>query len=67
MQQSQEMDPVARLKLVNELERKVLEEYGIYVMYWRNRFMGTSNRVHGLKIHPNIDQNMRLEDVWLSA
>ncbi len=66
-QQSQEMNPAARLKLVNDLERKVLEEYGIYVMYWRNRFMGISNRVHGLKIHPNIDQNMRLEDVWLSA
>lgn len=66
-EQSRTMDPAARLKLVNELEEKVLEEYGIYVMYWRNRFMGMSNRVRGLKIHPNIDQNMRLEDVWLSA
>lgn len=65
--QSQAMDPASRLKIVNELEKKVLEEYGIYVMYWRNRFMGMSNRVHGLKIHPNIDQNMRLQDVWLSA
>jgi peptide/nickel transport system substrate-binding protein len=65
--QSVEMDEDERRELVHQLELEVLKTYGIYVMYWRNRFMGMSTKLKNLKIHPNIDQNMRLEDVWLEA
>ncbi|MBD9596399.1 ABC transporter substrate-binding protein [Ensifer sp. ENS05] len=60
-------DPTERKKVVNEMEELVAEEHAVYVMYWRNRFMGFNKAVNGLKIHPNVDQNMRLEAVWLSA
>ena len=29
--------------------------------------MGLRRNVHGLIIHPNIDNNMKMQDVWLSA
>lgn len=66
-QQSTEMDEARRLEIVHELELETLREYGVYVMYWRNRFMGMSDTVRGLQVHPNIDQNMRREDVWLDG
>ena len=61
--QSVEMDEAKRLALVNELELEVLKEYGLYVMYWRNRFMGVATNLRGMKLHPNIDQNMRFDQV----
>lgn len=66
-QQSTEIDPAKRLELVHELELEALKQYGVYMMYWRNRFMGQSVKLHGLEIHPNIDQNMRMDGVWLEA
>ncbi|WP_295044692.1 ABC transporter substrate-binding protein [uncultured Paracoccus sp.] len=66
-QQSIEMDEAKRVALVNQLEAESLPLYAPYVMYWRNRFMGMSKHLRGLKIHPNIDQNMRMEDVWLES
>lgn len=65
--QSAELDPAKRKALTNELELAILAEYGTYVLYWRNRFMGMSTKLMGMKVHPNIDQNMRLDTVWLKA
>ena len=64
-QQSGTLDVAERYKLVSELEKVALNEYGIFTMYWRNRYMGISNRLKGMTLHPNIDQNMRMEGVWL--
>lgn len=64
--QSVEMDEAKRLALVNELELEVLKDYGLYVMYWRNRFMGVQTNLRGMKLHPNIDQNLRFDQVWLA-
>ncbi|MFP9139188.1 ABC transporter substrate-binding protein [Devosia sp. XGJD_8] len=66
-QQAVEMDPAKRLALVNQLELELAKEYSIYVMYWRNRFMGITTNVRGMKLHPNIDQNLRMDQVWLDA
>jgi peptide/nickel transport system substrate-binding protein len=66
--QSAEMDEAERLAIANKLEVALLEKYGVHVMYWRDRFMGQSTRLKGFEVlHPNMDQNMRMEDVWLSA
>ena len=65
--QSATMDNAERVKLVNEMEELIAREYGVYVMYWRKRFMGCNKNMHGMLIHPNIDQNMKLDGVWLSS
>lgn len=65
--QSATMDLAERVKLTNEMEELIAREYGVYVMYWRKRFMGNNKNMHGMLIHPNVDQNMRLDGVWLSS
>lgn len=66
-QMSSEPDPVKRKELANQWEAMTAEDRGTFVMYWRKRFMGLRRNVHGLIIHPNIDNNMKHQDVWLSA
>lgn len=61
------LDPVERKKLANQWEKAVLADYGVYYMYWRKRFMGHYKTVNGLVLHPNIDNNFRMQDLWLSA
>ncbi len=65
--QSQTLDPAERRKLVNQLELILLKKYNIAYLFWRNRYMGLSAKVKDMKLHPNIDNNMRMQNVWLSA
>jgi len=65
-QQSQTLDVEERRKLANDLERAVLSDYGMFGLYWRNRFLGLSSRIHGMTIHPNMDNVRRFQNVWLS-
>jgi peptide/nickel transport system substrate-binding protein len=62
-----EMNFEERRRLSHQIEREALAEYGIYVMYLRNREMGISSRLRGMVLHPNIDQNMRWDHLWLAA
>jgi peptide/nickel transport system substrate-binding protein len=64
---SQELDPAKRKDLAHQWEIAVANGHGTFIMYWRERFMGLRRNVHGLIIHPNIDNNMKMQDVWLSA
>jgi peptide/nickel transport system substrate-binding protein len=66
-QASAEADPVKRKALINQWEAMTAAGHGVFVMYWRKRFMGLRRNVHGLIIHPNIDNNLKHQDVWLSA
>jgi ABC-type transport system substrate-binding protein len=66
LRQSQELDERKRIALVNELEKKALSQYGLYIMYFKNRFRMYQNNVHGWGLHPNEDNAMRLEDCWKS-
>lgn len=66
-QMSAESDPAKRKALANEWEAMTAEGRGTFIMYWRKRFMGLRRNVHGLIIHPNIDNNMKHQDVWLSV
>ena len=64
--QTRELDPVERKKLVNEMDRIVLENaYYIPGLWW------TRNVVHWAKVKnwvapPNYYSNQKLQDVWLS-
>ncbi len=63
---SAELDPEKRLRLAHQLDRRAVEQYAIYNMYWRNRFMGVHNSFHGMTLHSNNDNNLKMQDVWLS-
>jgi peptide/nickel transport system substrate-binding protein len=66
-QMSAELDPAKRKELANQWEAMTAEGRGTFVMYWRKRFMGLRRNVHDMVIHPNIDNNMKHQDIWLSA
>lgn len=66
-QMSSELDPVKRKALANQWEKAILEENRTFVLYWRKRFMGLRNEVHDMVLHPNIDNNLKMQDVWISA
>ena len=66
LRQSQELDEKMRIALVNDLEKRVLSQYGIYMMYFKDRFRLYQNTVHGWGLHPNEDNAMRLQDCWKS-
>lgn len=66
-QMSGEMDPVKRKTLSDQWQLAAASDHSTFVMYWRSRFMGLRREVHGLIIHPNIDNNLKHQDVWLSA
>jgi peptide/nickel transport system substrate-binding protein len=65
--QSQELDERKRIALVNELEARVLAQYGTYKMYFRNITRVYRSNLHGMAVHPNTDNATRLEDCWKSA
>jgi peptide/nickel transport system substrate-binding protein len=64
--QTRELDPVERKKLVNEMDRIMLENaYYLPGLWW------TRNVVHWAKVKnwvapPNYYSNQKLQDVWLS-
>lgn len=64
---SSEPDPAKRKALANQWEAMTAEGRGTFIMYWRKRFMGLRRNVKGLIIHPNIDNNMKHQDVWLAS
>ncbi len=64
--QTRTLDPVERKKLVNEMEKIVLDNaYYIFGLWW------TRNVVHWTKVRnyvapPNYYSNQKLQDVWLA-
>ena len=63
---SGELDTEERLRLAHQLDRRVTEQYAIYPLYWRNRFMGVNNTFHCMVLHSNNDNNMKMQNVWIS-
>ncbi len=66
VRQSQELDEKKRIAIINELETKVLNQYGTYPMYFRSRFRMFQNNVHNWGLHPNEDNCMHMEECWKS-
>ncbi|WP_449396459.1 ABC transporter substrate-binding protein [Devosia riboflavina] len=60
------LDPTERKSLANAWEASFLASHPVFYMYWRKRFMGVHNTVHGMVLHPNTDNNMRWDQLWLS-
>lgn len=64
-QMSAETDPARRKELASQWQMMLAADHGTFVMYWRERFMGLRREVQGMMIHPNIDNNMKMQDIWL--
>lgn len=64
---SAELDPEKRRALTHEWEKAIAEQNSLFVMYWRKRFMGLNRSVHNMVLHPNLDNNMKMQDIWLAS
>jgi peptide/nickel transport system substrate-binding protein len=65
--QSRETDPTARLKLLRQFEKRVLDDraYQFDLLWWQ-RIVPHSSRLKGWKIAPSHYVNQDLRDVWLA-
>ena len=65
--QSRETDPKARLKLLRQFEKRVLDDkaYQFDLLWWQ-RIVPHSSRLKGWKITPSHYVNQDLRDVWLA-
>lgn len=64
--QSETLDAAERKKLANQLETKVLSEYLVYPVAYSFRFQATRSEVHDCRLHPQTNNNRRMQDVWIS-
>lgn len=60
------LDGAERLAVVRDLERQHLAQFSDLMLFWRNRFLGHGKWVHNLMLHPEQDNNRRMQDVWLA-
>jgi len=66
-QQGQAQDDTERLRLVNEMDAMGLTDAGEIVLYWRDRCLAHSVKMHDFSLHPEPENNRRMAEVWLSA
>ena len=64
-QQSQELDPARRLKLVEQIQRKLEEDAARPIMGWRVDRFAHHAYVKGLVPHNVVYNCCRLQDTWL--
>ncbi len=64
-QQSGTIDPLARMKLVNELERYTLEQAYNVPLLWYQRIVVNHKKVRGWELPPSHFGGQTLTDVWL--
>ena len=63
--QSGTVDPVARLKIVHELERYVLTQAYNIPLLWYQRIVVNNAKVKGWELTPSHFTGQQLTDVWL--
>jgi len=60
------IDPEERIRLSNEAQLIALKAYGVLPFYFKVRNYGIQKNVHNFILHPIVDNNIRMQDVWLS-
>ena len=63
--QAKEVDPVRRLKLVNEFERHALTQAYSFPLLWYQRIVANHKKVKGWDLQPSHFAGQTLVDVWL--
>jgi len=64
--QSQTLDAVQRKQLVQELELKYLNDFGMLTLYFRRAGHALWDEVQNYKVTGGLYVNQRYQDVWLS-
>lgn len=67
LKQSEETDPEKRAELVQQLEKAIMEEYVTVILYFKDKYVGTTKRLQNYTMHPDPDNNRRMQDIWLKA
>jgi peptide/nickel transport system substrate-binding protein len=65
-QQQRALDPAARQKIVWQLHEHMLDQGVFAPVFWADRIIPLSSRVHGWVITPSHFVGQDLRDVWLS-
>lgn len=65
-QQTRELDAAKRKLMVLEMQRILLEEAPLVILYWPGRRMAHWKEVKNYENGPSLQNNNRLEDVWLA-
>ena len=66
LQQSQTTNVEERKKIVTEMERAALADYGTIILYFKKKVAVTSLRVNNYVMHPEPDNNRRMQEIWIS-
>ncbi len=64
--QARSLDPVERKKLINEMEKRVLDNAYFMTGLWWSRNLVQWSKVKNYVAPPNHYTNQKLQDVWLS-
>ena len=64
--QSQTLDPGTRKRLVQDIDRKLLQAQGSSLLHWHNYLTGHWPQVRNWVQHPSLYNNQRMQDVWLA-
>ena len=64
-EQARELDPVKRMTMVNEFERRVLTEAYSFPVLWYQRIVVNNAKVKGWDLPPSHFTGQTLVDVWL--
>lgn len=67
MKQSETVDVDERKRVTRELELAALNEFATVVLYFKDKFVATSKRVHNYIMPPEPDNNRRMQEIWLST
>lgn len=65
--QASETDPAKRAELARAFEIAALEQSSTCNLYFKQKYQVTSNRVQNFLLHPEPDNNLRRDVVWLRS
>ena len=54
-----------RQAIAAKMNEVVLGEFGEIPLFWRDRFLPVSRKVHNVVLHPSPDNNRRFDTVWM--
>jgi peptide/nickel transport system substrate-binding protein len=66
-EQSQTLDVAKRKVIVDKMQKKVLADAGMLILFFRNRYRVSLKTVHNFLLHPEVDNNRRMQEVWLET
>lgn len=60
-----EADPARRRELLRSFERRLLEQAYVAPLFWFQRIVGHSRKMHGFVLTPSLTLNQSMATIWL--